>query len=57
MQEHIACLPEKLRAALLLSTVQGLDVRSVAMILKVPEGTVRSRLHLARRQLLKTLWP
>ncbi len=57
MQEHIACLPEKLRSALLLSAVQGLDVRTVAMILKVPEGTVRSRLHLARRQLLKTLWP
>jgi RNA polymerase sigma-70 factor (ECF subfamily) len=57
MQEHIACLPEKLRSALLLSTVQGLDVRTVAMILKVPEGTVRSRLHMARRQLLKTLWP
>ena len=57
MQEHIACLPEKLRSALLLSAVQGLDVRTVAIILKVPEGTVRSRLHLARRQLLKTLWP
>ena len=57
MQEHIACLPEKLRSALLLSAVQGLDVRTVAMILKVPEGTVRSRLCLARRQLLKTLWP
>ena len=57
MQEHIACLPEKLRSALLLSAVQGLDVRTVAMILKVPEGTVRSRLYLARRQLLRTLWP
>jgi len=57
MQEHIACLPEKLRSALLLSAVQGLDVRTVAMILKVPEGTVRSRLHLARPQVLKTPRP
>ncbi len=57
MQEHIACLPEKLRSALLLSAVQELDARTVAMILKVPEATVRSRVYLARRQLLRTLWP
>ena len=57
VQERIACLPEKLRAALLLSAVQGLDARTVGMILKVPEATVRSRVYLARRQLLKTLLP
>jgi RNA polymerase sigma-70 factor (ECF subfamily) len=57
VQEHIAGLPEKLRSALLLSAVQGLDARTVGMILKVPEATVRSRVFLARRQLLKTLLP
>jgi RNA polymerase sigma-70 factor (ECF subfamily) len=57
VQEQIAGLPKKLRSALLLSTVQGLDARTVGMILKVPEATVRSRVYLARRQLLKTLWP
>jgi len=57
LREHIAGLPEKLRSALLLSAVQGLDARTVGMILNVPEATVRSRLHLARRQLLKTLLP
>jgi RNA polymerase sigma-70 factor (ECF subfamily) len=57
LQEHIACLPEKLRSALLLSAVQGLDARTVGMILKVPEATVRSRVYLARRQLLKALLP
>src|SRR5713226_3168083 len=57
VQEHIACLPEKLRSALLLSVVRGLDARTVGMILKVPEATVRSRVYLARRQLLKTLLP
>jgi RNA polymerase sigma-70 factor (ECF subfamily) len=57
LQEHIAGLPEKLRSALLLSAVQGLDARTVGIILNVPEATVRSRLYLARRQLLKTLSP
>jgi len=57
LQEHIAGLPEKLRSALLLSAVQGLDARTVGIILNVPEATARSRLFLARRQLLKTLLP
>ena len=41
---------------LLLSAVEDLDAATVASILKIPEGTVRSRLHLARRQLMKALW-
>ena len=57
LQEHIAGLPEKLRSALLLSAVQGLDARTVGIILNVQEATARSRLFLARRQLLKTLLP
>lgn len=56
LREEIDRLPAKLREALLLSAVEGLDSRGVAEILDIPEGTVRSRLHLARRQLLKTLW-
>lgn len=50
-------LPEKLRAVLLLSAIEELDARSVAAILEIPEGTVRSRLYLARRQLLQALNP
>jgi RNA polymerase sigma-70 factor (ECF subfamily) len=53
VQQHIARLPEKLRAVLLLSAIEDLDAASIGAILKIPEGTVRSRLHLARRQLLK----
>ena len=49
--------PDKLRAALLLSAIEGLDARSVSAILRIPEGTVRSRLHLARRRLLERLSP
>src|SRR2546426_7110915 len=57
LQALIAGLPEKLRSALMLSAVQGLDARTVGIILNVPEATARSRLFLARRQLLKTLLP
>jgi len=57
LEEHIARLPAKLRSVLLLSAVQDLDARTVGAILKIPDGTVRSRLYLARRQLLKALWP
>jgi len=48
-------LPEKLRLALALSAVEGHDVREVAALLGVPEGTVKSRLHLARRRLAERL--
>ena len=53
LREEIDRLPEKLRAALLLSAVDGLDTHAVSAILEIPEGTVRSRLHLARKQLLR----
>jgi RNA polymerase sigma-70 factor (ECF subfamily) len=57
VEQHIARLPEKLRAVLLLSAIEDLDAASIGAILKIPEGTVRSRLHLARRQLLQAVTP
>ncbi len=48
-------LPEKLRAALLLSAVEGMDATEIASVLGIPAGTVRSRLYLARKQLLEAL--
>ncbi len=57
LREEMERLPEKLRAVLLLSALDGLDTRAVAAILRIPEGTVRSRLHLARRQLLQRFSP
>ena len=53
LRAHVELLPEKLKAVVLLIGVEEMDVRTVAGILKIPEGTVRSRLHLARRQLLR----
>ena len=55
--QEIDRLPAKLRAVLLLSAVEGLDARAVAGILEIPEGTVRSRLHHARKQLLLRFLP
>ena len=53
LRAQVDSLPEKLRTVVLLIGVEEMDVRTVAEILDIPEGTVRSRLHLARRQLLR----
>jgi RNA polymerase sigma-70 factor (ECF subfamily) len=57
LRDEIHCLPEKLRSVLLLSAVDGLDTRKVADILGIPQGTVRSRLHSARKHLLRKFSP
>lgn len=51
----IDALPEKLRAVVLLCSIEGLDSKAVGVILGIPEGTVRSRLHLARKRLLSVI--
>ena len=48
----IAALPLDLRDVLRLSTVDELTSREIGVILEIPEGSVRTRLHRAR-QLLK----
>ena len=51
----IDALPEKLRVAIVLANMQGHDVAEVASLLDVPEGTVKSRLFLARQRLKELL--
>jgi RNA polymerase sigma factor (sigma-70 family) len=51
----IDALPEKLRLVIVLAGIQGHDVREVALLLDVPDGTVKSRLFLARKQLRERL--
>ena len=48
-------LPEKLRRVLVLAALEGYDMRETATLLGLPEGTVRSRLHRARRILAEKL--
>ncbi len=51
----IDALSEKLRVALVLSGIEGHDIREVAALLELPEGTVKSRLFQARQQLKEQL--
>src|SRR4030095_2957075 len=51
----IDALPEKLRLTIVLAGIQGHDVREVATLLDVPDGTVKARLFLARKQLRERL--
>jgi RNA polymerase sigma-70 factor (ECF subfamily) len=51
----IDALPEKLRVVTVLAAIEEHDVRSVAGLLGLPEGTVKSRLFLARKGLAEKL--
>jgi RNA polymerase sigma-70 factor (ECF subfamily) len=51
----VDALPEKLRIVTVLAAIEGRDVASVARLLELPEGTVKSRLHLARKALAERL--
>ncbi len=53
LRAQVELLPEKLKVVVLLIGVEEMDVRTAAGILGIPEGTVRSRLHMARRRLLR----
>ena len=48
-------LPEKQRVVIALAAIEGYNTREVASLLEIPEGTVKSRLFLARKQLAKSL--
>jgi RNA polymerase sigma-70 factor, ECF subfamily len=51
----IESLPEKLRLVVVLAGIEGHDMHEVSALLDVPEGTVKSRLFLARKQLKERL--
>ena len=51
----IDTLPEELRQPLVLSAIDELNSREVALILGLPEGTVRTRLMRARQMLKQKL--
>ena len=49
--QALDALPEKLRLTMVLSGIEGHDIREIASLLGLPEGTVKSRLHRARMAL------
>lgn len=53
--DAIDALPDKLRLVLVLAVMEGHDVREVSRLLSLPEGTVKSRLFLARQRLKECL--
>lgn len=55
LQVRIEALPEKLRGPLVLSAVGELTSVQIAVVLGIPEGTVRRRIHEAREILRREL--
>lgn len=53
--QAIDALPEKLRIVIVMSGIEEHDVRAIAALLRLPEGTVKSRLFLARQRLKELL--
>ena len=48
-------LPEKLRVVVVMANIEGHELCEVAQLLDLPEGTIKSRLFLARKQLKEYL--
>jgi RNA polymerase sigma-70 factor (ECF subfamily) len=55
LRSQIDDLPEKFRQVLQLSIVEDMDAADVGAALGIPTGTVRSRLHTARKLLLEAM--
>ena len=51
----IDALPEKLRIVIVLASMEGHEVQEVASLLGIPQGTVKSRLFVARQRLKEQL--
>ena len=51
LDRALAALPHDLRAAVVLRDVEGLEYREIAAVLRIPDGTVMSRIFRARRLL------
>ncbi len=50
-QEALNALEPELREAIVLREIEGLDYRAIGEILKIPLGTVKTRIHRARTNL------
>lgn len=55
LEQALETLPARLRLVLLLSAMDGHSLEEVAELLQLPVGTVKSRLHSARKQLAEKL--
>ena len=55
LDRAVDALPEGLRRVVILAALEGYDTRETSTLLGIPEGTVRSRLHRARKLLAEKL--
>jgi len=55
LERAMETLPKKSRLVLLLASMEGHSLEEVAELLQLPLGTVKSRLHSARKQLAEKL--
>jgi RNA polymerase sigma factor (sigma-70 family) len=55
IRREIARLPDYLRDILILRDLEGLSYRELSVLLRLSEGTVKSRLSRARRQLMELI--
>jgi RNA polymerase sigma-70 factor (ECF subfamily) len=53
--EAVGALPEKQRQVVVLAGILGHDLKEVGELLGIPHGTVRSRMHQARKRLAEAL--
>lgn len=53
IEAALKALPEHLRSAITLRDIEGLTYQEIVEVLNVPLGTVKSRIHQARLQLMK----
>ncbi len=51
LRERISRLPERMREVMILRFFEGMNEAEMAEVLKIPRGTVKSRLHAALREL------
>ena len=57
IQRALGTLPQELRLVVVLSDIEGLAYEEIATMLRIPLGTVKSRLHRARQSLQQRLRP
>lgn len=57
VQQALLALPRDLRMVVVLSDIEGFAYEEIAQMLRVPLGTVKSRLHRARKILQERLAP
>ena len=55
MRQAVERLPERQRVIVLLYYMEELSVAQIAEVVKIPEGTVKSRLYQARKTLQREL--